>query len=694
MAVQPPPGRNQHMAVEPGKIRNVAVVGHRGTGKTSLVEAMLFQAGATNRLGTIEAGSTVSDWDEDEQRRKMSLAAALFHVEWQDRKINLIDTPGDAGFVGDAIAALRVVEGALFVVSCVMGVEVQTNRLWQRADEGGLSRVLFVNMLDRERADFFRVLGALQEQLSEHCIAVHLPIGAEHELTGIVDLLHMCAYTSPEGQKEGGPTEIPAELQAQVEEHRTKLLDAVVETDESLMERYLEGEELGVEEVAHALKDAVTRGELHPVACGIATKNLGTTALLGLLVEGVPSPAKKGTPIEVDGSGTAAFVFKTIADPFAGRINVFRVLNGTVKGDATLANVRAHAKERIGVLLELQGKDHNATNELGPGDIGAVAKLKETQTADLLLDSEREVELPRIDFPEPVMSFAVSPKAKGDEEKMASGLRRLAEEDPTLHLRRDQQTGEELLSGLSQMHVEVAVDRLKRRFGVDVELHQPRVPYLETIRKEAKSQGRYKKQTGGRGQYGDCQIVLEPLEEREGYEFVDKIVGGVIPQSFRPAVDKGVQEAMQHGELAGAPVQGVRVSLVDGSYHNVDSSEMAFKIAGSMAFKSAYEQADPVLLEPIMELEVTVPDEAVGAVNGDLNSRRGRLQGMEPRGGMTTIKAEVPMAEILTYSQALTSMTGGRGDYHMHFLRYEEVPTHIAQKIIEETKKEKEEAKV
>jgi elongation factor G len=678
------------MAHEPGKIRNVAVVGHRGTGKTSLVEAMLFQAGATNRLGTIDGGSTVSDWDEDEQRRQMSLSGAVTHCEWHDRKINLIDTPGDAGFIGDAVAALRVVEGALFVVSGVMGVEVQTARLWQRADEGKLSRVVFVNMLDRERADFLRVLGGLQDQLSEHCVAVHLPIGSEHELTGIVDLLHMCAYTSPEGQKEGKAVEIPAEMQAQVEEYRTKLLDAVVETDEGLMERYLEGEELGVEEVAHALKDAVTRGEVFPVACGVATKNLGTTALLDLLVEGVPSPQKKGAPITVDGASTAAFVFKTIADPFAGRITVFRILAGTLKADTTLANPRAHGKERIGQVLELQGKEHKPTNELGAGDIGAVAKLKDTHTGDVLLDAERDVELPQIGFPEPVMSFAVTPKAKGDEEKMASGLRRLGEEDPTIQLRRDPQTGEELLAGLSQIHVEVAVERLKRRFGVEVELHQPRVPYLETIRKEARARHRYKKQTGGRGQFGDCDIIIEPLPERAGYEFVDKIVGGVIPQSFRPAVDKGIQEAMQHGELAGAPVQGVRVRLVDGQHHNVDSSEMAFKIAGSMAFKDAYAKADPVLLEPIMEVEVTVPDESVGAVNGDLNSRRGRLLGMEPRGGMTSIKAEVPMAEILTYSQSLTSLTGGRGDYAMHFARYEEVPSHIAQKVIDEAKKEKE----
>jgi elongation factor G len=682
------------MPLEPGKIRNVAVVGHRGTGKTSLVEALLFQAGATNRLGTVESGSTVSDWDDDEQRRQMSLSASICNVEWQGRKINLIDTPGDAGFQGDAIAALRVVEGALFTVSAVMGVEVQTSRHWQRAEAAGLSRVIVVNMLDRERADFYRVLEAVRAQLSDKCVAVHIPIGVEHELKGIVDLLHMQAYLDPDGQRESGPVDIPAEVQDEVQQYRERLLDAVVETDEGLMERYLEGQELSPEEVAKALKDAVTRGEVFPVACGVASKNLGTTAVLDLLVEGVPSPARKGAPISVDGAETAAFVFKTIADPFAGRINVFRVLNGTLKGDSTIVNARSHAKERVGQLMQLEGKEHVQMAEFGEGDIGAVAKLKETQTGDVLMDAEHEVELPEIGFPEPVMSFAVTPKAKGDEEKMAAGLRRLSEEDPTILMRRDQQTGEQLLMGLSQIHVEVAVDRLKSRFNVEVELHQPRVPYLETIRKESRAQGRYKKQTGGRGQFGDCVIQLEPLDGHQGYEFVDKIVGGVIPQSFRPAVDKGIQEAMLHGELAGAPVQGLRVLLVDGSYHTVDSSEMAFKIAGSMAFKSAYEKADPVLLEPIMELEVTTPDEAVGAVNGDLNSRRGRLQGMEPQGGMTNIKAEVPMAEILTYAQALTSMTGGRGDYHMHFLRYDEVPTHIAQKIIEETKKEKEEAKV
>jgi elongation factor G len=679
-------------AYEPSKIRNVAVVGHRGTGKTSLVEALLFQAGATNRLGSIEAASTVADWDEDEHKRQMSLAASVCHLEWQGRKINLIDTPGDPGFQADTLAALRVVEGALVVVNGVNGVEVQTSRLWERCESLGLCRVVFVNMLDRERADFFAALQQLRGQLSDRCVAVQIPIGHEHELEGIVDLFHMRAYLSPEGEREGKPAGIPDSVADQAAAYREQLVDSVVETDEELMERYLEEGEVSGDELAAALKNAVVAGELFPVTCGVATKNLGTTSVLDLLVEGVPSPARK--PLDAGVDGGAAFVFKTVADPFAGRINLFRVLSGTLAADSTLVNARTHAKERVGQLLVLQGKDHAQTDNFGPGDIGAVSKLKETVTGDVLLDGDRPVEVEPLDFPEPVMSFAVTPKAKGDEEKMGTALRRLAEEDPTLTLRRDEQTGEQLLGGLSQIHVEVAVDRLKRRFGVEVDLHQPRVPYLETIRKDSRAQGRYKKQTGGRGQFGDCHIVLEPLPGHEGYEFADEIVGGVIPQGFRPAVDKGIQEAMLHGELAGAPVKGVRVRLVDGSHHSVDSSEMAFKIAGSLAFKSAYAKADPVLLEPIMAIDATIPDDAVGAVNGDLNSRRGRLLGMEPTGaGMTTIKAEVPMAEVLTYSQSLTSLTGGRGDYTLSFLRYEEVPTHIAQKIIEQAQREREEAK-
>src|SRR3954447_4365052 len=571
-------------ATEPTKIRNIAVAGHRGVGKTSLVEALLFEAGKTNRLGSVEQGTTVSDWDEHEQRRGMSLSGSLCHLGWKDRKINLVDTPGDAGFQADTYAALRVVEGVLMVLSGVMGVEVNTARVWQRAEEQELSRVLFVNMLDRERADFFRVLEAARQQLSDRCVAIQLPIGAEHELKGIVDLLHMCAYTDPSGGREGGPQPIPDEMADLVQEHRAKLLDAVVETDEDLMARYLDGEELDATDVADALKDAVTRDELYPVACGVATKNLGTTALLDLLVEGVPSPTRKGTTIEFGDAKQAVFVFKTIADPFAGRISVFRVLAGPITGDTTLVDPRTHAKERLGQILLMQGKEHEPAEGVGVGDLGAVAKLKDVVTGDVLVDHEVPVEPPHIDFPEPVMSFAITPKAKGDEEKMGTGLRRLSEEDPTLHMHRDPQTGEQLLSGLTQMQVEVAVDRLRSRFHVDVELPPPRVPYKETIRKEARARHRYKKQTGGRGQFGDCSILIEPLDSSDGtdYEFVDKIVGGVISQGYRPAVDKGVREAMAHGELAGAPVYGIRVSLVDGMEHAVDSSEMAFKIAGSM----------------------------------------------------------------------------------------------------------------
>src|SRR3954447_7763669 len=494
------------MPIEAGKIRNVAVVGHRGTGKTSLVEALLFQAGKTNRLGTVDAGTTVSDWDEDEQRRPMSLARALCNCEWQGRKINLIDTPGDSGFQADAVAALRVVEGALVVVSGVMGVEVNTSRVWDRAEELGLSRVVFVNMIERERADLYSVLASVQEQLSCRCIASQLPIGSEHELTGVVDLLHNCAYMDPSGAREGDPVPIPAEMAAQAEEYRTKLLDAVVETDEALMERYLGGEEIPAEDIAAALKNAVTRDEIYPVACGVATANLGTHGLRALLVEGVPSPAKKGSPIKTD-ANVAAFVFKTVADPFAGRISIFRVYAGEVKADTTLVNRRDHSKERLGALMTLEGKEHERSDGFGAGDLGAVAKLKDVQTGDVLVDAEHDLEPPAIGFPEPVMSFAVTAKTKGDEDKVAQALRRLSEEDPTLRLRRDAQTGEELLSGMSQVHVEVAVARAKSRFGVEMELHQPRVPYVETIKGQARAQGRYKKQTGGRGQFGDCVIT-------------------------------------------------------------------------------------------------------------------------------------------------------------------------------------------
>ncbi|MDX6579636.1 MAG: elongation factor [Gaiellales bacterium] len=681
------------MPFAPDKIRNVAVVGHRGTGKTSLTEALLYETGEINRLGSVAEGTTVSDHDEDERRRGLSISAALTHATWNGRKLNLIDTPGDPSFQADALGALRVVEGALFVVSGVLGVEVSTVRLWKRCEELGLARIAFVNLLDRERADFAATLSALQSQLSPNLVAISLPIGEEHGFRGVVDLLHMVAYEdAADGSHESDPVPIPDELREQAEEWRERLMDHVAEASDDLMERYLEGKPIADDELVLAFKDLVVRGELFPVACGAASRNVGTRALLDLIVDGLPSPARadrihahdrSGDDIvlELEGPGVAAYCFKTIADAHVGKLSLLRVFAGRIGPETPLVNERTHHKERVGQILSFQGREHTPVPDLGPGDIGAVPKLKDVLTGDVLADTDRDLAIDPVPLPTPVVSVAVEPRTKGDDEKMGQAFRRLSEEDPTLRLARDERTGELIVSGLSQMHVEVTVDRLKRRFGVEVLTHPPRVPYLEAIRRKARAQGRYKKQTGGRGQFGDCHIELEPLPGHEGYEFIDKIVGGVIPGTYRPAVDRGVQETMATGELAGYPVVGVRVTLVDGSYHAVDSSEMAFRIAGSMAFKKAYAEADPVLLEPVMAVEVTVPEANVGDVLGDLNSRRGRPLGMEPAGATTVIRAEVPMSEMLGYSPDLTSMTGGRGDYAMTLARYEEVPDHVAQKL-------------
>jgi elongation factor G len=678
---------------EPGKIRNVAVIGHRGTGKTSLVEALLYEAGATTRMGTIADGSTVSDHDEAERKRGLSISSSVTHLDWEGRIVTLVDTPGEPSFQADALAALRVVEGAIMVVSGVLGVEVGTERLWRRCEELGLARLVLVNMLDRERADFYATLAQLQERLSEACVAVELPIGGEQDFRGIVDLVHMVAYLhGPDGLHDE-PADIPDDMREVADEYHDKLMDVVSETSDELMERYLEGAEISREEMAAALKKLVTEGRLFPVGAGAVARNVGSRGLLDLIVEGLPSPARATTVPDTGEAGVLAYAFKTIADPYSGKINLLRVFAGTLSSESTLHNARTGGKERIGQLLLLQGKDHTPTDALGCGMIGAIAKLKDTTTGDVLADVADPPAVEPLQIPAPVMSFAVEATRKADEDKLHASLRRLAEEDPSLDVHRDPQTGETIVAGLSQMHVELVLERLSRRFGVEVELHPPRVPYLETIRRRARAQGRYKKQTGGRGQFGDCHIEIEPMEGHEGYEFVDKIVGGVIPQSFRPAVDKGIQEAMGHGELAGYPVVGVRARLVDGSYHTVDSSEMAFKVAGSMAFKKAFAEADPVLLEPIMHLDVTVPEEHVGDVIGDMSSRRGRVLGMDPAGGMTTVHVDVPMAEVLSYAPDLTSMTGGRGDYGMAFLRYEEVPPHVAQQVVASSAKEAELAK-
>jgi len=682
-----------HQAAD--RIRNIALIGHRGSGKTSLHEAMLFEAGAVNRLGTVGDGSTVSDYEDDEQEREMSIGATLASFEHDGRKINLIDTPGEPSFVADAAGALHVCDAAVVVVNAVMGVEVHTERLWRRADAEGLARLVFVNMLDRERADFFRALDSLKEAFGPHVVATEIPIGSEHEVTGVVDLIDMKAYVyDGAGKGSSSEAEVPEDLRGQADEYREKLMDEVAENSDELMERYLEGEEIDHDEIVTVLKQGVTQGTIFPVTCGIATKNLGTNRLLDALVEDLPSPAMRGAisaigadgeeiELQPDESGDlVAYVFKTVADPYTGRINLLRVYRGTLKSDSHVVNVSRSEKERIGQLAAPLGKELNNVDELGAGDIGAIAKLKETRAGDVLCSKQQQISFPPLDLPAPVMAFAYEAKSKGDEEKAAQAVRRLSEEDPTLDVHRDQQTGEQIIAGLTQAHVEVIVDRMKRRFGAEISLKPPRVPYQESIRKPAKAHGRYKKQTGGRGQFGDCHLEIGPAEDGTGLEFVNAIKGGVIPGNFIPAVEKGVREAMEHGTIAGYPVKDVSVRLYDGSHHSVDSSEMAFKIAGSMAFKQAMADAGPVLLEPIVQITIACPEDVVGDVIGDLNSRRGRPLGMEPKGSATEVKAEVPMAEVLDYAPDLRSISGGRADYTMEFERYEEVPAHLAVKVI------------
>src|SRR5215216_1055843 len=678
------------------RIRNVALVGHRGSGKTSLHEALLFEAGATTRLGSVIAGTTVSDSDEDEKSRGMSISASLASFDWHGVKVNLIDTPGEPSFIADALGALRVCESAVFVVNAVMGVEVGTHRLWERAKELGVARLVYVNMLDRERADFFRTLESLKAAFGPHVVATEIPIGSEHEIRGLIDLFDMKAYLyDGSGKDNCKECPIPEDMQALAQEYREKLMDEVAENSEALMERYLECEEISHEEIVTALEDGTDHGHIFPVTCGVATSCLAANRLLDAIVDDLPSPVQHGG-LQVEGTVTLepdpdaemfAYVFKTRADPYAGRINLFRVYQGTMTHDTQVLNTRTHNKERIGQLLEPRGKDVTHSDAFGPGDIGAVAKLKETRAGDWLAARDQPIHMPAVKLPAPVMAFHIEPKAKGDEDKVFTALRRLQEEDPTIDLHRDEQTGEQIVAGLSQIHVEVIVDRLKSRFGAEVELMPPRVPYQETIRGSAKAHGRHKKQSGGRGQFGDCHIEIEPLAEGE-FEFVNAIKGGVIPGGFIPAVEKGVREAMAQGILAGYPVKGVRVKVYDGSYHSVDSSEMAFKLAGSIAMKQALEQARPVLLEPIMLVTASVPDDSVGDVMGDLSSRRGRPLGTESSSGMTEVKAEVPMAEMLSYAPDLRSITGGQGEFTMEFLRYEEIPGHLAQKVAAEASEE------
>ncbi len=675
---------------DPAQIRNVAVLGHRGSGKTSLVEAMLFAAGETTRLGSVAEGTTVTDYDEDERRRTMSISASLCHLTWNEVKVNLIDTPGEPSFQGDTLTALRAVDAALMVLNASAGVEVQTERLWSRCDELGLPRAAVVNMLDRERADFDATMEAFRA-LAPGAVAIQMPIGSEAGFRGVVNLVSMTATTYDGGSPSGATGPIPDDLADAAQAAREGLIDVVAENDDALIEKYLEGEEITTEELIGAILTGVKEGRIFPVACAAGAAAIGVDRVLDLITEALPSPADGAAREAVDESGEAvsislaedgpvtAFCFKTLADQFSGRINLLRVVSGVLPSDSHATCARTGGKERVGQLFTLQGKDHVSLQEIGPGDIGAVAKLKDVMTGDVLTTGPA-VTLPPVAFPPPVMSFAVTARSQADEDKLHASLRRMTDEDPTLDVHRDEQTGDFLVGGLSQMHVEVIAERIERRFGVGMELAPPHVPYRETVTGTAEAEGKHKKQSGGRGQYGDCWVRVEPLPRGDGFEFVDKIVGGAIPRPFIPAVEKGVVEALREGDLAGYPVVDLRVTLYDGKHHPVDSSEMAFKIAGSLGVRAAIEKAHPVLLEPVMRVEVTVPSDHVGDVMGDLNSRRGHPLGMETRGGNEVIKAEVPMAEMLSYAPDLRAMTGGRGDYTMEFDHYAQVPAHLAEK--------------
>ena len=691
---------------ETAKIRNVALVAHGSAGKTTLTEAMLFTAGATTRLGRVEDGTTTTDFDEDEIRRKISISAAMAWCEWKGRKLNLVDTPGFAAFLTDAKNALRVVDGAVVVVGAPDGVKVQTEKVWSYAAAYDLPRAIYLSKMDRERADFARALEDVQKNLSPKAVPIQVPIGREAGFAGVVDLVRMRAIRFPtDGSGKATEGDIPNEVKSLAETQRTALVEAVAEADDKLLEKYLETGELTEAEVQEGLARGIRDQKLFPVLCGAPARNIAVSPLLDVVAECFPSPldrpAVEGT--DSKGNGTvrrevkdevplAALVFKTVADPYAGKVTMFRVYSGTMTSDSTVLNPTKGVKERVGQILLLRGKQQTPVESLGAGDMGAVVKLKETGTGDTLCDEKAPIRLPEISFPPPVISFAVEPKAKGDEDKMSTAFTRLREEDPTIQIRYDPQTKETVVSGMGRAHVEILAERLKRKFGVDVTLKTPRVPYKETIKTKAREvQGRHKKQTGGRGQFGDCWIHMEPLTRGGGFEFVNQIVGGAIPRNYIPAVEKGILEGMERGPLAGYPVVDFRVTLYDGSTHPVDSSELAFKLAGRLAFRKAMTQAKPTLLEPIMTVEVIAPGDCMGDIVGDLNSKRGRVLGIEAKGRNQAVKANVPLAEMLEYDSRLRSITGDRGDYSMEFSHYEEAPAHIQEKVVAEAKRPEEE---
>jgi elongation factor G len=684
-------------------VRNVVIVGHGGCGKTSLASALLFDAGAVNRLGRVDDGTTVTDFDPDEIERKISLLAAPAFAEWKKAKVNLLDAPGYANFLSEARTAARVADTALVVVDAVAGVEVQTEKVWGFADEFDLARLIVVNRMDRDNASFDRALEKVQAAFGRAAVPVAVPVGEEKSFKGVVDLV------SEKAQVYGDDTsgkfqvvDVPAAQREAVKSWREKLVEMVAEANEELMEEFFEKGTLSQEQLIGGLRRAVVARKVFPVLPASALLNVGVHAVLDAIVDLAPSPADRG---EVRGTDPAtktessrksaadaplsAFVFKTLVDPHAGRISLFRVYSGTLKSDSGVHNTSRDVAERVGSLLLLQGKGQTQVPEIQAGDIGAVAKLKDTQTGDTLADKASPIVYPPVVFPEPATTFAIEPKTRGDDDKISTALQRLLEEDPVLRVSRDAQTHEMLVSGMGQLHIEVVVARLRKRYKVEVNLKKPKIPYRETIKGSAEAHGRHKKQTGGHGQFGDCRIRLKPLPRGSDFNFVDDIFGGSIPKNFIPAVEKGIQETRLKGFLAGYPMVDFQVELYDGQYHDVDSSEMSFKIAGSLAFKDGIPKCRPTILEPIMSVEIAVPDEYAGAVMGDLSSRRGRPQGMEPKGSLQVIKAEVPLAEMLSYDAELTSMTGARGSYHMVMDHYDEVPAHLQEKIIAAAKAER-----
>jgi elongation factor G len=684
------------------KLRNLGIVAHGGAGKTSLTEAILFDTGMTDRLGRVDDGSSNMDFEPEEIKRRITLSSSLHHCEWREYSLHIVDTPGYTNFLHDTRNCLRVLGGAVLIVSAISGVKAQTQKIWEWADEFEVPRIAFVNKMDRERADFLKAVDDMAKSLATRAVVVNMPIGAEESFRGVIDLVTMKACLYGEDLS-GNCTEadIPADLLDEAQRLRGLLLEAVADADDALMEKYLETESLSHEEILLGLREGTLTGVFTPVLCGSALANIGVRQLLDYIVHCLPSPLDKGTQVgknpktgEVEerkpseDGPFSAMVFKTISDPYTGKLSLFRVYSGSLKSDSMAYNPNREAVERIGQIYEMEGKKQKPIPLAVAGDIVAVPKLKETVTGDTLCDGAKPV-LYESPLPlKPVISFALQAKSKADEDKISNALHRLMDEDPTLQMQRDEETKELVLSGMGQVHLEVAVEKLKRKYGVEVELKEPKVPYRETIRGRAKVQGKYKKQSGGRGQFGDTWIEVEPLSRGEGFEFVDKVVGGVIPRQYIPAVEKGIVEAMHHGPLGGFPVVDAKVTLFDGSHHSVDSSEMAFKIAGSMGFKKAMEQCSPVLLEPVVNMEITVPDDCIGDVIGDMNSRRGKVLGVEPKANSQVIKAQVPMGEVLKYAPELRSMTSDRGLFTMEFSHYEEVPPHLTAKILAELKKE------